>query len=100
MTDIAEGLDGCIELSVGVKWPHRCLPRLLCITFLFAMIFRICVTCRQQLVRLWTKRWSSMENRQTSASEIHRKVMRMVSSVSELNDRLMLKEMNGSFGEK
>ena len=100
MIDIAERLDGCIELSVGVKWPHRCLPLLLCITFLSAMILQICVTYRQQLVRLWTKRWSSMEDHQTSASEIHRKVLRMVSSMSELDARLMLKEMNGSSRKK
>ena len=60
------------------------------------MTLQLCVTYRQQLVRLWTKRWSSMENHQMSASEIHRKVLRMVSSMSELDARSMLREMNGS----
>ena len=99
MTDIAERLDGCIELSVGFRWPHRCLPLLLHITFVRNDIAALCYL-QATACEAMDEKWSSMESHQTSASEIHRKVLRMVSSMSELDARLMLREMNGSSRKK
>ena len=48
---------------------------------------------KNRLIELWEKSWASMAGHETSAPDIHRKVVRMVSPMSELDAKLMLKQM-------
>ena len=48
---------------------------------------------KNRLIELWEKSWGSMAGHETSAPDIHRKVVRMVSPMSELDAKLMLKQM-------
>ena len=52
---------------------------------------------KNRLIELWEKSWVSMAGHQTSAPEIHRKVVRMVTPMSELDAKLMLKQMSERF---
>ena len=48
---------------------------------------------KQELVELWEKAWCALENHETATPEIHRKVRRMVTPMSESDAKLMLKEI-------
>jgi len=48
---------------------------------------------KKQLAELWEEKWSSMKEHKTSRAEIHRKVIRMVTPMSDLEAKLMLREM-------
>ena len=48
---------------------------------------------KKELFELWGKTWCALENHETAAAEIHRKVRRMVTPMSESDAKLMLKEM-------
>ena len=48
---------------------------------------------KKELVELWEKTWCALENHETATAEIHRKVRRMVTPMSECDAKLMLKEM-------
>ena len=48
---------------------------------------------KKQLAELWEQKWSSMNEHKTSRAEIHRKVISMVTPMSDLDAKLMLREM-------
>ena len=48
---------------------------------------------KNQLVELWEQSWGSMQDHVTSPQEIHRKVLRMVSPLTEQDAKLMLRQM-------
>ena len=48
---------------------------------------------KKQLAQLWEQKWCSMKEHQTSRAEIHRKVIRMVTAMSDLEAKLMLRQM-------
>ena len=48
---------------------------------------------KKQLAELWEEKWYSMKEHKTSRAEIHRKVIRMVTPMSDLEAKLMLREM-------
>ena len=48
---------------------------------------------KKQLAELWEKKWCSMKEHETCTAEIHRKVIRMVTPMSELEAKLMLRQM-------
>ena len=48
---------------------------------------------KKQLAELWEQKWSSMKEHETCTAEIHRKVIRMVKPMSELEAKLMLRQM-------
>ena len=48
---------------------------------------------KKQLAQLWEQKWCSMKEHQTSRAEIHRKVIRMVTPMSDLEAKLMLRQM-------
>jgi hypothetical protein len=48
---------------------------------------------KKQLAQVWEQKWCSMKEHQTSRAEIHRKVIRMVTPKSDLEAKLMLRQM-------
>ena len=48
---------------------------------------------KKRLAELWEKQWCSMKEHQTCTAEIHRKVIRMVTPMSDLEAKLMLRQM-------
>ena len=48
---------------------------------------------KKRLAELWEKQWCSMKGHQTCTAEIHRKVIRMVTPMSDLEAKLMLRQM-------
>ena len=48
---------------------------------------------KNPLVELWEQSWGSMQDHVTSPPEIHRKVLRMVSTLTEQDAKLMLRQM-------
>ena len=48
---------------------------------------------KNQLAELWERSWGSMQGHVTAPQEIHRKVLRMVSPLTEQDAKLMLKQM-------
>ena len=48
---------------------------------------------KKQLAQLWEQNWCSMKEHQTSIAEIHRKAIRMVKPMSDLEAKLMLRQM-------
>ena len=46
-----------------------------------------------RLAELWEHRWCSMAGHETAPPDVHRKVLRMVSPLSEHDAKLMLREM-------
>ena len=48
---------------------------------------------KNQLVELWEQSWGSMQDHVTAPQEIHRKVVRMVSPLTEQDAKLMLRQM-------
>ena len=47
----------------------------------------------KQLAQLWVQTWCSMKEHRISRAEIHRKVFRMVPPMSDLEAKLMLRQM-------
>ena len=50
---------------------------------------------KNQLVELWEQSWGSMQDHVTAPQEIHRKVLRMVSPLTEQDAKLMLRLGSG-----
>ena len=48
---------------------------------------------KNQLVELWEQSWGAMQDHVTAPQEIHRKVLRMVSPLTEQDAKLMLRQM-------
>ena len=48
---------------------------------------------KKQLAQLWEQKWCSMKEHRISRAEIHRKVFRMVTPMSDLEAKLMLRQM-------
>ena len=48
---------------------------------------------KNQLAELWERSWGSMQGHVTAPQEIHRKVLRMVSPLTEQDAKLMLRQM-------
>ena len=48
---------------------------------------------KKQLAELLEKKWFSMKEHETCTGEIHRKVIRMVTPMTELEAKLMLRQM-------
>ena len=48
---------------------------------------------KKRLAELWEKQWCSMKEHQTCTAEIHRKLIRMVTPMSDLEAKLMLRQM-------
>ena len=48
---------------------------------------------KKQLAQLWEQKWCSMKEHQTSRAKIPRKVIRMVTPMSDLEAKLMLRQM-------
>ena len=48
---------------------------------------------KKQLAQLWEQKGCSMNEHQTSRAEIHRKLIRMVTPMSDLDAKLMLRQM-------
>jgi hypothetical protein len=48
---------------------------------------------KKRLAELWEKQWCSMKYHKTCKAEIHRKVIRMVTPMSDLEAKLMLRQM-------
>ena len=48
---------------------------------------------KKQLAQLWEQNWCSMKEHQTSRAEIHRKVIRIVTPMSDLEAKLMLRQI-------
>ena len=48
---------------------------------------------KKQLAQLWEQKWCGMKEHQTSRTEIHRNVIWMVTPMSDLEAKLMLRQM-------
>ena len=48
---------------------------------------------KSNLVELWDQSWGSMQDHVTAPQEFHRKVLRMVSPLTEQDAKLMLRQM-------
>ncbi len=57
------------------------------------MNFEPSLQYKKQLVELWEESWASMQDHVTAPQEIHRKVLRMVSPLTEQDAKLMLRQM-------
>ena len=57
------------------------------------MTFDPSLQYKNQLVDLWEASWGSMQDHVTAPQEIHRKVLRMVSPLTEQDAKLMLRQM-------
>lgn len=54
---------------------------------------------KKQLAQLWAQKGCSMKQDQTSKAEIDRKVIRMVTPMSDLKAKLMLQHMGDGFNQ-
>ena len=48
---------------------------------------------KKQLAELWEQKWCSVNQHGTAKAEIHRKVIQMVTPMSEQDAKLMLRDM-------
>jgi hypothetical protein len=58
-----------------------------------SMSFHPFLQHKKRLAELWEEQWHSMKEHQTCTAEIHRKVIRMVTPMSDLEAKLMLRQM-------
>ena len=81
----------------GIRFPL--IPKMVCskgesLTHdIKSMSFHPFFQQKKRLAELWEKQWCSMEEHQTCTAEIHHKVIRMVTPMSDLEAKLMLRQM-------
>lgn len=81
----------------GIRFPL--IPKMVCskgesLTHdIKSMSFHHFFQHKKRLAELWEKQWCSMKEHPTCTAEIHRKVIRMVTPMSDLEAKLMLRQM-------